>query len=88
MSDKSVVQLPIYNFKLPAHMLRRLADEIDKGDHGTNPEMTIILFGKRLHVYAAGDAFGDHSVAAGASAILCTSALRLLTDHVMQYEEP
>ncbi len=88
MTDAKVIPLPIYNFRLPAHMLRRLADEIDNGDHGTNPEMTVILFGKRLHIYAAGDAFGDHGVAAGASAILCTSALRLLTDHVITYEEP
>lgn len=87
MSDK-IIPLPIYNFRKPADMLRKIAAEIEKGDHGDNPELAIVLFGKRLHVYAGGEAFGDVAAAAGATGLLLTAGLRQMTDHIVAYEEP
>lgn len=83
-----IVRLPIYNFRRPADMLRRIADEIERGDHGPNPELTVCLLGKHFGLYAAGEAFESASVSAGAAAILCTAALRVLSDHVVNYQEP
>ena len=82
-----IVPLKVYNFRLPAAMLRKLADEIEKGEHGENPEIAIVLLGKSLGLYAAGDAFGDLAVATGGSALLYTAALRQLTDHIVAYSE-
>lgn len=84
----NVVKLPVYNFRRPSDMLRKLADEMDAGEHGDNPEIAIACFGKRFHIYAAGAAFGDISVAAGASVLLFTAGVRRLSDHIMTHEEP
>lgn len=48
-----IVSLAKYQGKDPAHILRMLADEIERGEHSDDPEVVVVLLGKEFHIYGA-----------------------------------
>lgn len=77
-----VIKLGVFNFRKPADMLRRLADEIEAGTHGEEPELAIAMLGRDFGVYGA----GPNQDGASAALLLQAGVQRLAT-MIEQYKE-